>query len=124
MNTAVFLIRRILFVAALLQPTFITKFACLIILSILQMGYYLRVKPHTRKSVHYLELFNEGVLLASIYFLPLFTEYAGSVHDRFVIGWVFAVGIIFPLFIGNMSHTFLYSVREAYAELRNVCTKK
>lgn len=116
-NTAVFFARRALFILALCQSTYVVKFVCLCALSLLQMCYILAVRPHERKSTHYLELFNEYFLLCTIYMLPAFTNMMPRDSEKFAAGWVLTAALI-PLFLVNLIHTFFVGIQDSCQEYR------
>lgn len=82
------------------------------------MAYYLKVRPHEEENMHRIEMFNEAMLLASIYFLPLYTEYVKDPEMRYNFGWYFNSCLIVPLIGVNLAHTFFISVRRTWLELR------
>lgn len=122
--TAVFLARRALFVLALLQDTFIVSFACITALTMMQLCYLLICKPHADKATHYMEIFNEIVLLGAIYFLPLFTDMVANGSIRSQMGWWFSIMLLVPLFGVNLVYVFFMGVRRTCDEMRNTCSKK
>lgn len=122
--TAVFLARRALFVLALLQDTFIVSFACITALTMMQLCYLLICKPHADKATHYMEIFNEIVLLAAIYFLPLFTDMVANGNIRSQMGWWFSIMLLVPLFGVNLVYVFFMGIRRTCEEMRNTCSKK
>lgn len=122
--TAVFLARRALFVLALLQDTFIVSFACITALTMMQLCYLLICKPHADKATHYMEIFNEIVLLGAIYFLPLFTDMVANGNIRSQMGWWFSIMLLVPLFGVNLVYVFFMGVRRTCDEMRNTCSKK
>jgi len=122
--TAIFLIRRALFVLALLQEDFIVKFACISALTMLQLCYLLSVRPHSDKATHYMEVFNELILLGAIYFLPLFTDMVADGKIRAQMGWNFSIMLLVPLFGVNLVYVFYMGIRRTCEEMRNTCSKK
>jgi hypothetical protein len=118
-NVSVFMARRILFVLVLLQDEFYIKWSCLIVLSIGQMAYYATVRPHVEKNMHYLEMFNESMILASLYFLISQTEFITDAGTRYNFAWAFNCLVLLPLIAVNLVHTFFIGVRLTYADFKN-----
>lgn len=113
-NTSLFFARRIVLVLALIQDMFIVRFGLVVGLSLLQISYYLSVRPHDTKAMHYLECYNETVLFLALYFLPLFTDFVEDPAFRFTLSWVFNVALLVPLFAVNLTHTI-------YTGTKNIC---
>merc|ERR1719482_2579572 len=82
------------------------------------MAYYFIVKPHAEKDMHYLEMFNEAMLLASLYFLVSQTEFIADPATRYNFAWAFNCLVILPLIAVNLVHTFFIGVRQTYADFR------
>lgn len=117
-NLAVFMARRMLFVLVLLQDSFYAKWTSLIILSVVQISYYLSVRPHEKKDLHYLEIFNESMLLGALYFLLSQTEFVSSPETRYNFAWAFNCIILLPLIAVNFAHTFFIGVRQTYGDFK------
>lgn len=94
------------------------KWSCLIVLSLGQMAYYVSVRPHVEKNMHYLEMFNESMILASLYFLVSQTEFISDPSTRYNFAWAFNCLVLLPLVAVNLSHTFFIGVRKTYAEFK------
>merc|ERR1719482_1998287 len=82
------------------------------------MAYYFIVKPHAEKDMHYLEMFNEAMLLASLYFLVSQTEFITDAETRYNFAWAFNCMVILPLIAVNLVHTFFIGVRQTYADMK------
>jgi len=90
----------------------------------MQLCYLLIVKPHADKATHYMEIFNEIVLLGAIYFLPLFTDMVANGALRSQMGWWFNIMLLIPLFGANLVYVFFMGIRRTCEEMRNACSKK
>merc|ERR1712072_270355 len=95
----------------------------LVVLSIGQMAYYATVRPHVEKHMHRLEMFNECMILASLYFLVSQTDFINDPSTRYNFAWAFNCCVILPLIAVNLAHTFFIGVRKAYTDLKQYMSK-
>lgn len=63
-------------------------------------------------------MFNESMLLASLYFLVSQTEFINDPTTRYNFAWAFNCVIILPLIAVNLAHSFFIGVRKAYADFK------
>lgn len=95
-----FLFRRIMFVAF---PTFLWVFPyfqiqCLLMFTSLYILFYAGTRPHNSKERHYIEVFNEVLIMIACYHLVCFSEFNLSPLAQYNTGYsyvaVFAVAVL------------------------------
>jgi len=116
LETCLFFARRIAFVIVLIQDLYIIKFGAVVALTLLQLSYILSVKPYHSKARHLLEIFNETMLMCTIYFLPLFTDFVQDPVMRFNLSWAFNCALLIPLFAVNLTYT-------VYTGTKSICNE-
>jgi hypothetical protein len=61
--------------------------------SLMMISFLIRVKPFSEPFLNRIEIFNETALLASSYFMFLFTDFVEDVELRSKLGWAY-IGIV------------------------------
>lgn len=88
--SSLFILRRLLLslILVFMATSKVGQIVCLTIISLLQISYFLSVRPFEEPFLNHLEVFNEAIVLCSYYHLYIFT--GGLIDDIYIIyiaGW-------------------------------------
>jgi len=123
--TPFFLLRRLLVVmAAVFMPIksgyHVQVFTAL---SVFMISYLILAKPFNSKLLNILEVFNEGVVLTSAYFLIFFSDYITDTDFKFELGFAFIV-ILCLCILTNWTILFIKIVTPVLQKIKSKCPKK
>ena len=77
------------------------------------------VKPFNKKSLNYLECFNEISLLAISIFLLTFTSFIDDVDLRFMIGWYYIGFVVFIVSL-NLCVTTVTNIKDLIIRIKEL----
>jgi hypothetical protein len=122
--TGVFCVRRVLFVIVILQPVAFIRIPLLQLFGLLQLCYYLHVKPFKDDAMAGIEAFNELMILLALHCLHWYSNFVQDVEVKFSMGIVFCIIVIIPLFAVNLTRAIYAGVHKPCLKCRRKCKKK
>ena len=113
---AIFVLRRL---SISLVLVFATDYAFLqiifvIVQNLFTLSYLLTVRPFATKFQNYLEIFNETCVLATTYFILLFSDLIADIKIRYNLGWVMIGIVVFNILV-NMVIMLIQTVKASKA---------
>jgi len=87
------------------------------VFTLYQLVFLVDRKPMLTKLSQVLEIFNEVMVIISVYHVLLFTDFVPNSEDKYMFGWSLCLMLVFQVLI-NLSIIIVCSLKDAIIKLR------